>query len=163
MQITYISNFFQIMEGRIFIRLTSDVYLMSQESINDNLWHDVKVTTDEQELSIFIDSNINATTLTLNNSISVATDYVFIGGLPDIVNQVLRSDDGLNGRDSGGQDQTRKSIFDNPFHGYLQDLRLNEIFLFMDPNDKENFQIELRNAYYVTLIGLFSKAANNPT
>ena len=145
------------MEGRIFIRLTSDVYLMSQESINDNLWHDVKVTTDEEELSIFIDSNINATTLTLNNSISVATDYVFIGGLPDIVNQVLRSDDGLNGRDSGGQDQTRKSIFDNPFHGFLQDLRLNEIFLFMDPNDKVSFGNTSRNIYHVILLELLIK------
>ena len=68
----------------------------------------------------------------MNGSISVRSEFAFVGGLPDVVTMVLRQ----------STDNSRKSILDRPFHGDLQDLRLNDMFFFIDPEDRQRFDSE---------------------
>ena len=97
------------------------------------------MSTDDTELSIVVDydvvGNSSYASLALNESISFSSDYAYIGGLPDLVKMLFTPPD--NDKPVNGME--RKSTLGNPFHGYLQDIRLNEMFLLPDPSDTTNF------------------------
>lgn len=121
----------RIVDGHVTIRLRPDLSLTSVDTVNDGVWHYVRGAVTDEVVSISIDGK-SEDSIPLNGSISVRSEFAFVGGLPDVVTMVLKQ----------STDNGRKSILDRPFHGDLQDLRLNEIFFFIDPIDKERFDTQ---------------------
>jgi len=82
----------RLFQGQIYVLLRKEVHLLSNEKVNDDEWHDVKIEADDLELSIYVDhipGNTSYAVLPLNQSVSFSSDNAFIGGLPDLVKMLF--------------------------------------------------------------------------